>query len=98
MFLVGLTGGIATGKSLVASFFKESGIPVIDADLIARQSKYFLCNTCIVAYIYTDTYTNVGFFVLQMSCYCGSPPNACYNLTAQIAFFCHYDHPHSANS
>ncbi|MCL4125666.1 UNVERIFIED_CONTAM: hypothetical protein GTU68_026820 [Idotea baltica] len=37
MFLVGLTGGIATGKSLVASLFKEDDIPVIDADLIARE-------------------------------------------------------------
>ncbi|KAG7197142.1 hypothetical protein KM043_007228 [Ampulex compressa] len=37
MFLVGLTGGIATGKSSVADVFREHGIPVIDADLIARK-------------------------------------------------------------
>ncbi|XP_029157425.1 dephospho-CoA kinase domain-containing protein [Nylanderia fulva] len=37
MFLVGLTGGIATGKSSVAAIFREHGIPVIDADLIARK-------------------------------------------------------------
>ncbi|CAK9805230.1 Dephospho-CoA kinase domain-containing protein [Anthophora plagiata] len=37
MFLVGVTGGIATGKSSVASIFREFGIPVIDADQIARK-------------------------------------------------------------
>lgn len=40
MFIVGLTGGLATGKSTVLEFFKENGIPVIDADQIARESLY----------------------------------------------------------
>ncbi|KAH0839418.1 P-loop containing nucleoside triphosphate hydrolase protein [Lanmaoa asiatica] len=35
--VVGLTGGIATGKSTVAALFASHDIPVIDADLIARQ-------------------------------------------------------------
>ncbi|MGD8188447.1 dephospho-CoA kinase [Brevibacillus ginsengisoli] len=35
--IIGLTGGIATGKSTVSSLFKEHHIPVIDADLIARE-------------------------------------------------------------
>ena len=34
---VGLTGGIASGKSTVADLFAGLGIPVIDTDLIARQ-------------------------------------------------------------
>jgi dephospho-CoA kinase len=34
---VGLTGGIACGKSTVASLFAEIGVPVIDLDVIARQ-------------------------------------------------------------
>jgi len=34
--IVGLTGGIASGKSLVADFFRELGVPVIDTDEIAR--------------------------------------------------------------
>jgi dephospho-CoA kinase len=37
MILVGLTGGVATGKSTVANMFKKCGAPVIDADLLARQ-------------------------------------------------------------
>lgn len=37
MFLVGLTGGIATGKSTVSKLLSEAGVEVIDADLIARQ-------------------------------------------------------------
>lgn len=37
MFIVGLTGGLATGKSTVLSIFKEHGIAVIDADEVARK-------------------------------------------------------------
>ncbi len=35
--VVGLTGGIATGKSLVSSMFEKLGAYVIDADKIARE-------------------------------------------------------------
>lgn len=34
---IGLTGGIASGKSLVASYLEKQGIPVVDADKLARQ-------------------------------------------------------------
>ena len=37
MLLIGLTGGVATGKSTVAKLFKECGAVVIDADALARQ-------------------------------------------------------------
>jgi dephospho-CoA kinase len=37
MFVVGLTGGIGSGKSTVAELFAELGTPVIDTDVIARQ-------------------------------------------------------------
>ena len=36
-FRVALTGGIASGKSVVADMFAELGIPIIDTDLIARE-------------------------------------------------------------
>jgi dephospho-CoA kinase len=34
---IGLTGGIASGKSTVAARFGELGVPVIDADEVARE-------------------------------------------------------------
>jgi dephospho-CoA kinase len=37
MLLIGLTGGVATGKSTVAKLFKACGAEVIDADALARQ-------------------------------------------------------------
>lgn len=36
-FRVGLTGGIASGKTTVANLFAARGVPVIDTDVIARQ-------------------------------------------------------------
>ncbi|MGG3444147.1 dephospho-CoA kinase [Bacillus cereus] len=35
--VIGLTGGIASGKSTVSEMFRELNIPVIDADIIARE-------------------------------------------------------------
>ncbi|MGH8243557.1 MAG: dephospho-CoA kinase [Steroidobacteraceae bacterium] len=37
MFRVGLTGGIASGKTTVASLFAERGATVLDTDVIARE-------------------------------------------------------------
>ncbi|AKV01784.1 Dephospho-CoA kinase [Labilithrix luteola] len=37
MHLFGLTGGIASGKSTVAARLRERGLPVIDADALARD-------------------------------------------------------------
>jgi dephospho-CoA kinase len=36
-FVVGLTGGIASGKTTVANLFAEYGIDLVDADVIARE-------------------------------------------------------------
>ena len=37
MLSVGLTGGIASGKSTVANFFAELGASTIDTDVVARE-------------------------------------------------------------
>lgn len=36
--IIGLTGGIATGKSTVSSYLQQRQIPVLDADLFAREA------------------------------------------------------------
>ena len=37
VFVVALTGGIASGKSRVSGLFKELGVTIIDTDIIARE-------------------------------------------------------------
>jgi dephospho-CoA kinase len=37
LIIVGLTGGIASGKTTVASIFRSQGALIVDADIIARQ-------------------------------------------------------------
>lgn len=36
-YIVGLTGGIGCGKTTVSNLFQALGVPVIDADIVARQ-------------------------------------------------------------
>lgn len=36
-YIIGLTGGIASGKSTISKYIEKKGIPIIDADLIARE-------------------------------------------------------------
>lgn len=38
MLVVGLTGGIACGKSFVSAQLQRAGIPVLDADALAKQT------------------------------------------------------------
>ena len=37
MMIIGLNGGIGSGKSTVSDILKEQGIPVVDGDLISRE-------------------------------------------------------------
>jgi len=37
MFTIGLTGGVAAGKSTATNFFTDKGITVVDADIISRH-------------------------------------------------------------
>lgn len=37
MYLIGLTGGIGSGKSTVCGYFKDLGCSIIDADVIAHK-------------------------------------------------------------
>lgn len=37
MLVIGLTGGIGSGKSVVTDCFMQLGIPIIDADVVARD-------------------------------------------------------------
>ena len=37
MFVLGITGGIGSGKSTVSAYLGDKGITVLDADEISRQ-------------------------------------------------------------
>ncbi len=37
VYRVGLTGGVASGKSVVARYFEALGVPIVDADIAARD-------------------------------------------------------------
>ncbi len=37
MYAVGLTGGIASGKTMISNLFAELGVPIIDTDVISRK-------------------------------------------------------------
>ncbi len=37
MFILGLTGGIGSGKSAASAYFRDQGIVVVDADIVARE-------------------------------------------------------------
>jgi dephospho-CoA kinase len=37
MFSVGLTGGIASGKTTISNLFANLGVPVVDTDIISRN-------------------------------------------------------------
>ena len=36
-YIVGLTGGIGSGKSTITNLFVELGVPIVDADIVARE-------------------------------------------------------------
>lgn len=36
-FIVGLTGGIGSGKTTIANFFAEHNVAIVDADIVARD-------------------------------------------------------------
>lgn len=62
--VIGLTGSIATGKSTISEMFKELDIPVVDADLIAREvvEKGKPAYEQVVAYFGTEILQSDGEF------------------------------------
>ena len=38
-YIVGLTGGIGSGKTTIANLFTDLGVPLVDADVVARSRR-----------------------------------------------------------
>uniref|UniRef100_A0A915EYU7 Dephospho-CoA kinase n=1 Tax=Echinococcus canadensis TaxID=519352 RepID=A0A915EYU7_9CEST len=58
MLIVGLTGGIATGKSTVLAILKERNVEAIDADTISRDRRHFMYTQLLN--IFNEDGTRVG--------------------------------------
>lgn len=65
MFIVAITGGIATGKSTVTNLFRSQGVPVVDADIIAREG--WTLNMKSVYYFLVNTINDFIFFLIFFS-------------------------------
>jgi dephospho-CoA kinase len=37
MLVIGLTGGIASGKTTISNLFSELGVPIVDTDIVSRE-------------------------------------------------------------
>lgn len=61
-FVVGLTGGIGSGKTTVANLFAEEGVDLVDADIVAREvvAKGSKGLEAIIAHFGTEVLTEAG--------------------------------------
>lgn len=61
-FVVGLTGGIGSGKTTVANLFAEEGVDLVDADIVAREvvAKGSKGLEAIIAHFGTEIVTGAG--------------------------------------
>lgn len=62
MLSIGLTGGIGSGKSIVAEIFRTLGIPVLDADSLAKKimQEDASVKEQLIDTFGTETYNNQG--------------------------------------
>jgi len=37
MFVIGLTGGVASGKTTISNLFSGLGVPIVDTDIVSRE-------------------------------------------------------------
>lgn len=61
-FVIGLTGGIGSGKTTVANLFAEEGVDLVDADIVAREvvAKGSKGLQAIITHFGTDIVTETG--------------------------------------
>ena len=75
--LVGLTGGIGSGKSLAASFFKELGAHIIDADQLSRDLVRPGQTALKEIVNYFGGNSDLAFLILDQRCYAHSILGIC---------------------
>ena len=59
MFIIGLTGGIASGKSTVSRMLEEKGALLLDADRIAREVAVSYTHLFVI-----NLYANIKFMAI----------------------------------
>ncbi|MGF7156991.1 dephospho-CoA kinase [Bartonella heixiaziensis] len=67
MKIIGLTGSIAMGKSTVADFFKQAGIPVFSADKVVHELYKSEPTLSLIEYIFPNVVENGKVNSLKLS-------------------------------
>lgn len=88
MYIIGLTGGIGSGKSIIASFFKKKNIPIYNSDISAKiiMHKIFPVKINILKFFGEKSYINGQLNTKYIS-------NIVFNNSSKLNFLNNLIHP-----